>query len=75
MSHAVLTDIITAGCSRTRRAIIRSEMSSAYSYLETKYIICRNKRMPLDRLCGLEVRVPGYGSRGPASIPGATRFF
>jgi hypothetical protein len=26
-----------------------------------------------DRLCGL-VRVPGYRSRGPDSIPGATRF-
>jgi hypothetical protein len=25
--------------------------------------------------CGLVVRVPGYGSRGPGSIPGATRFF
>jgi hypothetical protein len=27
-----------------------------------------------DRLCGLVVRVPGYRSRGPSSIPGATRF-
>jgi hypothetical protein len=27
-----------------------------------------------DRLCGLVVRVPGYSSRGPGSIPGATRF-
>jgi hypothetical protein len=27
-----------------------------------------------DRLCGLVVRVPGYRSRGPGSIPGATRF-
>jgi hypothetical protein len=26
------------------------------------------------RLCGLVVRVPGYRSRGPGSIPGATRF-
>jgi hypothetical protein len=26
------------------------------------------------RLCGLEVRVPGCRSRGPGSIPGATRF-
>jgi hypothetical protein len=25
-----------------------------------------------DRLCGLVVRVPGYRSRGPSSIPGAT---
>jgi hypothetical protein len=27
-----------------------------------------------DHLCGLVVRVPGYRSRGPRSIPGATRF-
>jgi hypothetical protein len=27
------------------------------------------------RLCGLLVRVPGYSSRGPGSIPGATKFF
>jgi hypothetical protein len=26
------------------------------------------------RLCGLVVRVPGYRSRSPSSIPGATRF-
>jgi hypothetical protein len=25
-------------------------------------------------LCGVLVRVPGYRSRGPASIPGTTRF-
>jgi hypothetical protein len=25
-------------------------------------------------LCGLVARVPGYSSRGPGSIPGATRF-
>jgi hypothetical protein len=28
-----------------------------------------------DRLCGLVVRVPGYRSRGPCSIPGTTRFY
>jgi hypothetical protein len=27
----------------------------------------------LDRLCGLAVRVLGYRSRGPGSIPGTTR--
>jgi hypothetical protein len=27
-----------------------------------------------DSLCGLVMRVPGYRSRGPGSIPGATRF-
>jgi hypothetical protein len=29
----------------------------------------------IDRLCGLVVRAPGYRSRGPGSIPRATRFF
>jgi hypothetical protein len=28
-----------------------------------------------DRLCGLEVRVPGHRSGGRGSIPGATRFY
>jgi hypothetical protein len=28
----------------------------------------------VDRLCGPVIRVPGYRSRGPRSIPGATRF-
>jgi hypothetical protein len=27
-----------------------------------------------DRLCGVMFRVPGYRSRVPGSIPGATRF-
>jgi hypothetical protein len=35
----------------------------------------RIKESYLYRLCGLVVRVPGYRSRGPGSIPGATRFF
>jgi hypothetical protein len=35
------------------------------------YMLCKKK---VDRLCGLLVRVPGYISRGPGSIPGATRF-
>jgi hypothetical protein len=30
--------------------------------------------MICDRLCGLLVRVPGYRSRGPGSIAGATIF-
>jgi hypothetical protein len=30
--------------------------------------------MESDRLCGLVVRVLGYRSGGPGSIPGTTRF-
>jgi hypothetical protein len=38
-------------------------------YMETSFgKICK------DCLCGLVVRVPGYRSRGPGSIPGATGF-
>jgi hypothetical protein len=29
----------------------------------------------LDRLCGLVVRVLGYRSGGPGSIPGTTRYY
>jgi hypothetical protein len=34
--------------------------------------ICRQKKNK-DRICGLVVRVPGYRSWGPGSIPGTTR--
>jgi hypothetical protein len=36
------------------------------------YVYMYNKE---DRLCGLEVRVPGYRSTGPCSIPGANQIF
>jgi hypothetical protein len=32
------------------------------------------RRLPVDRLCVLVVRVPGCRSRDPGSIPGAMRF-
>jgi hypothetical protein len=35
----------------------------------------RIPRITTGRVCGLVVRVPSYRSRGPGSIPGATRFF
>jgi hypothetical protein len=34
----------------------------------------RNIMHFIDHLCGLVVRVPGYRSKGPSSISGATRF-
>jgi hypothetical protein len=37
-------------------------------------VIIVNIHKRRDRLCGLVVRVPGYRSRGPGSIPGATTF-
>jgi hypothetical protein len=33
-----------------------------------------NNNISFDRLCGPVVRVHGYRSRGPGSIPGTTRF-
>jgi hypothetical protein len=40
--------------------------------------VCKNERfyvayVKIDRLCGLVVRVLGYRSGGPGSIPGTTR--
>jgi hypothetical protein len=46
----------------------RSSQHTEYSAADVLHILLR------DRLCGLVVRVPGYRSRGPDSIPGATRF-
>jgi hypothetical protein len=48
-----------------------SELSHFSSLSQNTFygILCSN-----DRLCGLEVTVSGYRSRGPGSIPGATRF-
>jgi hypothetical protein len=37
-------------------------------------IIISNASSTRDRLCGLVVRVLGYRSGGPGSIPGTTRF-
>jgi hypothetical protein len=33
-----------------------------------------SRTIPLDCLCGLVIRIPGYRSKGPGSIPGTTRF-
>jgi hypothetical protein len=38
-------------------------------FVTSKYLIFNSIMF-----CGLVVRVPGYRSRGPGSIPGATRF-
>jgi hypothetical protein len=42
--------------------------------LELVRKVKRSKAIPADRLCGLVVRVLGYRSGGPGSIPGTTRF-
>jgi hypothetical protein len=46
------------------------------SYFGNKQLYFFKKKVKPSQyyLCGLVVRVPGYRSRGPCSIPGATRF-
>jgi hypothetical protein len=48
------------------------EFSFFFSVVRTKFIYVMSKEV--HRLCGLVVRVPGYISSGPGTIPGATRF-
>jgi hypothetical protein len=51
---------------------VTTEEFSDRFYVE--YCIVLLLAIVLVRLCGLVVRVPGYRSRGPGSIPGTTRF-
>jgi hypothetical protein len=52
---------------RTQGAIL-SRITSQYSL-----VVIRRAMRKHDRLCGLVVRVLGYRSGGPVSIPGTTR--
>jgi hypothetical protein len=61
------------------KALSNELVSSFYSDLNLNHIVSRHKYFETafnnsSRLCGLMVRVPGYRSRDPGSIPGATRF-
>jgi hypothetical protein len=47
---------------------------TARRYITEYNIINHTNRYLKDSLCGLLVRVPGYRSRGPGSVSGATRF-
>jgi hypothetical protein len=49
-----------------------TEMYRASCEVRTEFIYVKQKKV--DRLCVLVVRIPNYRSRGPGSIPGATRF-
>jgi hypothetical protein len=53
-----------------------SSPSRPTKYRRNSYfrIILKGSGPSMDRLCGLVVRVPGYRSGGPGSIPGTTRF-
>jgi hypothetical protein len=47
------------------------EMCCVSCEVRTEFINVIKKKV--DHLCDLVVRVPGYRSRGPGSIPGASR--
>jgi hypothetical protein len=49
-------------------------LSEGASFISRKKEISDVMSNMADRLCGLVVRVPGYRSRGPGSIPGSTKF-
>jgi hypothetical protein len=55
----------------------RSDSAARISRLKnsaTLYLLNMNRDMAVgDRLCGLVVRVLGYSSGGPGSIPGTTK--
>jgi hypothetical protein len=42
--------------------------------ISNSFEVLENIDTEVDRLCGLVVKVSGSRYRGPASIPGATRF-
>jgi hypothetical protein len=54
---------------RTRTSVSVGRNSHHYTTEAVDYIIS----FKCDRLCGLVVRVLGYRSGGPGSIPGTTR--
>jgi hypothetical protein len=49
-------------------------LHDANCLLTTAHLFLTRQQTMSDRLCGLVVRVPGYGSRGTGSISGTTRF-
>jgi hypothetical protein len=68
---------------KTVRALDRSTTSIGginINIMAGQYLVLGNSfRLPdlnifVERLCALVVRAPGYRSRGPSSIPNATRF-
>jgi hypothetical protein len=64
----VLNDILHSLCRLGHVTLFEIRMHMAQR--KKKFIFLKVK---LDRLCGLVVRVLGYRSGGPGSIPGTTR--
>jgi hypothetical protein len=57
---------------RVKRSLISNRTTRNDVIMERNNIF--NNIYIYDHLCGLVVRVPGYRSRDPGSIPGAARF-
>jgi hypothetical protein len=77
--------VLTGSCSPKRNDSVpdthlhmRSNVEAyCCNITKSKYeqiVQCTTNSVAWDRHCGLVVRVPGYKSRGPGSISGATRF-
>jgi hypothetical protein len=57
--------------SPTESGLKLGSSSSTVSFVLLHYLCLSTNK---DRPCGLVIRIPGNRSRGPGSIPGATRF-
>jgi hypothetical protein len=67
--------ILSSGNSGSRLSTLaKVSIIHSYSFPDYYIIIISSSSSSSDNLCGLVVRVPGYRSRGPDSIPGAARF-
>jgi hypothetical protein len=75
--HAVLVYVSDlADHQHFSSAVVRTSLFLYLYEKENKYKLIKfsHQYHEMDRLCGLVVRVPRFKSRGPGSIPGATRF-
>jgi hypothetical protein len=55
------------------KAFLYSLDLSWYLYIRVSFILKEGLAFPMDCLCGLVVRVLGYRSGGPGSIPGTNK--
>jgi hypothetical protein len=61
-------------CRFKRQSLLPSTATRTVGMYITVLFFLSPVMLSYDRLCGLVVRVPGYRSRGPGSIPDTTRF-
>jgi hypothetical protein len=68
----IILPVVLYGC-ETRSQTLREEQELTVFENRLLRRIFEPRRDEVDRLCGLVVRVLGYRSGGPGSIPGTTR--